>query len=47
MLLGRSLTLAKDKEVGFRQESGTGHDRDVSAGRNMALGNDKEVSARI
>jgi hypothetical protein len=41
--LGRSLTLAKDKEMGFRQESDIGHDRDQSSGRNLALGHDKEV----
>ena len=44
VLLGRSLTLAKDKEMGFRQESDIGHDRDISSGRNLALGHDKEVS---
>ena len=44
MPLGRSLTLAKDKEMGFRQESDIGHDRDISSGRNLALGHDKEVS---
>ena len=43
MLLGRSLTLAKDKEMGFRQESDIGHDRDISSGRNLSLGHDKEV----
>jgi hypothetical protein len=42
--LDRSLTLAKDKQMGFRQESDIGHDWDVSSGRNLALGHDKEVS---
>ena len=42
--LGRSLTLAKDKEMGFRQESDIGHDEEVSSGRNLTLGHDKEVS---
>jgi hypothetical protein len=42
--LGRSLTLAKDKEMGFRQESDIGPDWDVSSGRNLTLGHDKEVS---
>ena len=28
--LGRSLTLAKDKEMGFGQESDNGHDKEVS-----------------
>ena len=42
--LGRSLTLAKDKEMGFRQESDIGHDKEVSSGRNLTLGHNKEVS---
>jgi hypothetical protein len=37
VLLGRSLTLPKDKEMGFRQESDIGQDRDISSGRNLAL----------
>ena len=44
VLLGRNLTLAKDKEMGFRQESDIGHDKEVSSGRNLTLGHDKEVS---
>ena len=44
MRLGRSLTLSKDKEMGLRQESDLGHDRDISSGRNLALEPDKEVS---
>ena len=40
--LGRSLTLAKDKEMGFRQESDIGHDKEVSSGRNLTLGHNKE-----
>jgi hypothetical protein len=30
--------------MGFTQESDIGHDRDISSGRNLALGHDKEVS---
>ena len=40
---GRSLTLAKDKEMDFRQESGIGHEKEVSSGRNLTLGHNKEV----
>ena len=43
VLLGRSLTLAKDKEMGFRQESDIGHDKEVSSGRDLTLAKDKEV----
>ena len=43
MPLVRSLTLAKDKEMGFKQESDIGHDKEVSSGRNLTLGH-KEVS---
>ena len=42
--LGRSLTLAKDKEMGFGQESDNGHDKEVSSCRNLTLEHDKEVS---
>jgi hypothetical protein len=42
--LGRSLTLAKDEEMGFRQESDIDHDKEVSSGRNLTLGHDKKVS---
>jgi hypothetical protein len=42
--LARSLTLAKDKEMGFQEESDIGHDRNMSSGRNLALRQDKEVS---
>ena len=37
VLLCRSLSLAKDKEIGFRQESylTLGHDKEVSSGRNL------------
>ena len=42
--LGGSLTLAKNKGMGFRQESDIGHDRDQSSGRNLALGHDNGVS---
>ena len=31
--LGRSLTLAKDKEIGFQQESG--HNKEISSDRNL------------
>jgi hypothetical protein len=44
VLFGRTMTLAKDTVKGYRQESDIGHYRDVSSGRNLALGNDKEVS---
>ena len=37
-LLGRNLTLAEDEEMGFRQESDIGHDKEVSSGRNVILG---------
>jgi hypothetical protein len=30
--LGRSLTLAKDKEIGFKQECDIGHDKEALAG---------------
>ena len=43
--LGRSLTLAKDKEMGFRQESAIGLDKEVSSSRNLTLEHDKEVSS--
>ena len=43
--LGRSLTLAKDKEMGFRQESDIGHDKEVSPDRNLTLQHAKEVSS--
>ena len=43
MPLVRSLTLAKDKEMGFKQESDIGHDKEVSSGRNLTLGH-KEVN---
>ena len=42
--LGGSLTLAKNKGMGFRQESDIGHDKDVSSGRKLSLWHDKEVS---
>jgi hypothetical protein len=42
--LGRSLTLAKDKKMGFRQEFDIGLDKEESSCRNLTLGNDKEVS---
>ena len=42
--LGRSLTLAKDKEMGFGQESDIGHGKEVSSGRNLTLGHNKEGS---
>ena len=44
--LGRSLTLSKNKEIGFRQESDIGHDKEVSSGRNLILGFKKEVGFR-
>ena len=43
MLLGRNLTLARDKEMGFRQESDIGHGKEVSPGRNLTSGHDKKV----
>jgi hypothetical protein len=39
--LGRSLTLAKDKKMGFRQEYDLGYDKEVSSGRNLTLGHSK------
>jgi hypothetical protein len=42
--LDRGLTLAKEKQVGFQQESDIGHDRDISSGRNLPLEQDKEES---
>jgi hypothetical protein len=36
--LGRNLTFGQDKEMGFRQESDIGHDKEVSSGRNLILG---------
>ena len=43
VLLGRTLTLARDKEMGFRQESDIGHGKEVSPGRNLTSGHDKKV----
>ena len=45
VLLGRSLTLTKDKEMDFRQESDIGHDKEESSGRNLTLEHDKIVSS--
>ena len=36
--LGRDLTLAKDKEMGFKQESDIRPWQEVSSGRNIILG---------
>jgi hypothetical protein len=44
VLLGRNLTLAKDKERSFRKESDIDHFKDVSSGKNLTLGHNKEVS---
>jgi hypothetical protein len=30
--LGRNMTLSKDKEMGFRQESDIGHNKEVNSG---------------
>jgi hypothetical protein len=43
VMLGRNLTLAKDKEMGFWRESDFGHDKEVSSGRNLTLAKDKAV----
>jgi hypothetical protein len=45
--LGRNLTLAKDKEMDFWQESVIGHDKEVISGKNLTSGHDKEVQAKI
>lgn len=39
------LTLAKDKEMVFWQESDTCHDKEVSSGRNLTLGYNREVDS--
>jgi hypothetical protein len=43
-LLGKDLTLAKDKEMGFKQESA--HEKEVSTDKNLTLIR-KEVQAGI
>ena len=41
--LGRSLTLAKDKEMGFRQESDIGCGKEVNSDKNPTLGCNRKV----
>ena len=41
--LGRSLTLAKDKEVSSGRNLTLGHNKEVSFGKNLTLGYNREV----